>query len=164
MGHHMTLTFPLLLWKHSNYFTRLLPAPQNLLCLHKHPHYSHVHTENSISPSSFSILCVMVTVKTSSCMLSLQKPGSTSPWQDRQPLSLLQSEASYKQEGILPPKKIPFPPQAFFPWRLLTMLVLFQSVGELVSPTTICKLITFTWSLITCYCHSGGTQATFPSC
>lgn len=44
------------------------------------------------------------------------------------------------------------------------MLVLFQSVGGLVSPTTICKLITFTSSLITCYCHSGGTQATlFPA-
>lgn len=36
----------------------------------------------------------------------------------------------------------------------------FRSVGELVSPTTICMLITFTWSLITCECHSGGTQAT----
>lgn len=85
--------------------------------------HAHVHTENSISPHSFSILFVMFTVRTSSCVLSFQKPGSMSPWQDRQPLSLLPSEATCKQ-GVWLPETTPFPPHASFPCRLLTVLVL----------------------------------------
>lgn len=38
------------------------------------------------------------------------------------------------------------------------MVVLCWPAEKPVSPTAICKLITFTWSLSTCYCHSAGTQ------
>lgn len=62
-------------------------------CLHRHSQLftcTLAHTENPISPSSFSILFVMLTVRTLSHMLRSQQPGTVSPWQDnRQPLSLL---------------------------------------------------------------------------
>lgn len=63
----------------------------------------------------------MLAVRTSSCVLRSQQPGSVSPWQDRQPLSLLQSEATRKQEGSFwcltsktrfPPSASPFPLEA----------------------------------------------------
>lgn len=60
MGHHTAVTFPLLLWKQSNYFICLLPAPKNLLCLLRHPHYLHVHicTQKILFPLLiFNSLC-----------------------------------------------------------------------------------------------------------
>lgn len=116
---------------------------------------ANVHTENSYFPILiFNSLC---DAHSEDLVLCAELPEA---WL-HVPLAVSFSTpvSSHLQARCLTSRK-KIPPHAFFPWRLLTILVLFQSVGELVSPITICKLITLTWSLITCYSHSGGTQAT----
>lgn len=80
--HRTALPFPSFLQEQSNYFTCLLPTPNNLLSYSSHSQLficAHAHTENPISPSSFSILFVMLAARTLSHVLHSQPPGSASP-------------------------------------------------------------------------------------
>lgn len=80
-----------------------LPAPNSPPASSSHPQllaHAHAHAENPISPSSFPIPFVVLAVRTLSCVLCSQQPGSV-PLAMTGSLPLLQSQSHLQARSIL---------------------------------------------------------------